>query len=175
MQPLAVADLAAEAIASFDAATLSRPTPIAVELEPDLTIVGDRATLVRAVGNLLINAWKYTGPDKRITLTARAVKRRVELKVADNGPGIDADERGVLFDGFTRGKAAAESRAPGVGLGLAIVHAIVRAHKGKVEVVSRPGEGATFRIVLRRPRPKVVPARAATAPPSISPSAPIRP
>jgi len=175
MQPLAVADLAAEAIASFDAATLSQPTPIAVELEPDLTVVGDRTTLVRAVVNLLVNAWKYTGPDKRITLTARAVKRRVEIKVADNGPGIDPEERGVLFDGFTRGKAAVESRAPGVGLGLAIVHAIVRAHKGKVDVVSRAGEGASFRIVLRRPLPKVVPARATTAPAPITPRAPSTP
>jgi two-component system, OmpR family, phosphate regulon sensor histidine kinase PhoR len=149
MQPLPVADLASEAIAAFDAATLSRPTPITVDLEPGVMVVGDRGTLTRAVVNLLINAWKYTGEDKRITLRARTVKRRVEILVEDNGIGVDPLERRELFDGFVRGKAAVERRAPGVGLGLAIVRAIVRAHRGTVDVAeSTPGKGSTFRIVL---------------------------
>jgi two-component system phosphate regulon sensor histidine kinase PhoR len=149
MKPLPVSDLAAEAIAAFEATTLTRPTPIALDLEPDLMIVGDRGTLTRAVLNLLVNAWKYTGDDKRITLRARTVKRRVEILVEDNGIGVDPAERRELFDGFVRGKAAVDRRAPGVGLGLAIVRAIVRAHRGTVDVAeSTPGKGSTFRIVL---------------------------
>jgi two-component system, OmpR family, phosphate regulon sensor histidine kinase PhoR len=158
MQPMAVAELASEALAAFDAATLSRPTPIALDLEPELMLVGDRVTLTRAVLNLLVNAWKYSGDDKRITLRARTMKRSIELSVEDNGIGIEPNERGELFEGFTRGRAAVDSRAPGVGLGLAIVRAIVRAHRGKVEIESTPGHGSTFRILLPRP------ARRATAP-----------
>lgn len=150
MQPLPVAELAAEAVAAFDAATLSRPTPITLDLEPGLMVVGDRDTLTRAVVNLLINAWKYTGDDKRITLRARSSKRRVEILVEDNGIGLEPNERRELFEGFTRGKAAIDRRAPGVGLGLAIVRAIVRAHRGTVDVAeSTPGKGSTFRITLR--------------------------
>ncbi|MBZ0231749.1 MAG: HAMP domain-containing histidine kinase [Deltaproteobacteria bacterium] len=150
MQPLPVSELAAEAIAAFDAATLSRPTPIALDLEPGLMVVGDRDTLTRAVVNLLVNSWKYTGDDKRITLRARTNKRRVEILVEDNGIGLEPNERRELFEGFTRGKAAIDRRAPGVGLGLAIVRAIVRAHRGTVDVAeSTPGKGSTFRITLR--------------------------
>jgi two-component system phosphate regulon sensor histidine kinase PhoR len=158
MQPLPVAELASEAVAAFDAATLSNPTPIALDLEPDLVLIGDRVTLTRAVVNLLINSWKYSGADKRITLRARSNKRAIEISVEDNGIGIEPHEREELFEGFTRGRAAIDSRAPGVGLGLALVRAVVRAHRGKIEVVSTPGHGATFRIILPRPP------RRATAP-----------
>jgi signal transduction histidine kinase len=158
MQPLSIADLAAEAVAAFDAATLQNPTRIALDLEPELTLIGDRVTLTRALVNLLVNAWKYSGDDKRITLRARSSKRGIEISVEDNGIGIEPAERPELFEGFTRGRAAIESRAPGVGLGLAIVRAVVRAHRGKVDVISEPGQGSIFRIVLPRP------SRRATAP-----------
>ncbi len=148
MQPMTVRELANEAIAAFDAATLSRPTPIELDLEPDLWLTGDRVTLTRALVNLLINAWKYSGDDKRITLRARATKRAIEISVEDNGIGIDPSERAELFEGFIRGRAARESQAPGVGLGLAIVRAVVRAHRGKVDIQSTPGHGSTFRILL---------------------------
>lgn len=158
MQPLPVTELAAEAVAAFDAASLSNPTKITLDLEPELTLIGDRVTLTRALVNLLVNAWKYSGDDKRITLRARSTKRAIELSVEDNGIGIEPAERPEMFEGFTRGRAAIESRAPGVGLGLAIVRAVVRAHRGKIEVISEPGQGSTFRIILPRP------SRRATAP-----------
>ncbi len=152
MLPLPMTDLAAESVAAFDAATLVRPTTIELDLEPGLILIGDRGTLTRAVLNLLVNAWKYSGDDKRITLRARTTKRRVEILVEDNGIGVDPAERGDLFEGFTRGRAAIDSRAPGVGLGLAIVRAIVRAHRGTVDLLdSAPGRGSTFRISLPRP------------------------
>jgi two-component system, OmpR family, phosphate regulon sensor histidine kinase PhoR len=147
-----MADVVREAVAAFDAATLGAPTPIAVELEPGHSIVGDRATLVRAVSNLLVNAWKYTGPEKQIRLQVRGVGRWVELAVSDNGFGIPRDERRDLFEEFIRGKEATRRGTPGVGLGLALVRAVVRAHKGNIEVTSREGAGSTFRLRLPRGR-----------------------
>ncbi len=140
MAAVPVTELVAEAIAAFDAVTATRPTPI----------------------TLLVNAWKYSGDDKQIQVVARGAGRKLELEVTDNGIGIDPAERTELFDGFVRGKAAVDHGAPGVGLGLAIVRAIVRAHKGKVEVMSEPGRGSTFRLVL--PRAVIAPATAPALP-----------
>lgn len=146
-----VASLVDEAIAAFDAASLSSPTEIEVTVEPGLAITGDRPTLVRAVTNLLTNAWKYTGEDKRISVDARADRRWVDLTVRDNGPGIERGEQREIFEQFSRGRAALQSGQPGVGLGLAFVRTIVQGHKGKIDFSSRPGETA-FRIRLPRRR-----------------------
>jgi two-component system phosphate regulon sensor histidine kinase PhoR len=148
---IAVADLVEEAVAAFDALTLTNPTKIAVSVEPGLTIIGDRDTLVRALVNLLTNAWKYTGTDKKIEIEAREAGRRIELIVRDNGIGIDREEKRTIFDQFSRGQRAMTSGAPGVGLGLAFVRAIVHGHRGKIDFSSRPG-GTTFRIRLKRRR-----------------------
>lgn len=147
-----VAELVAEAISAFDAATLARPTPIAIEVEPGLTMVGDRATLVRALVNLLVNAWKYSDDDKRIGVLARGFGHNIEISVRDNGIGIAPSEQRAIFDEFHRSPAAYDRGAPGVGLGLAFVRAIARAHRGKVLVESGPGGGARFTLRLKRAR-----------------------
>ncbi|MGE3545442.1 MAG: sensor histidine kinase [Kofleriaceae bacterium] len=134
-----VASIVDEAIAAFDAVTLSRPTPVARRNEPGLTVVGDQPTLVRALVNLLTNAWKYSADDKRIEIDARSSSRWIEIAVIDNGTGIPRAEQSAVFEQFNRGKAAMESGAPGFGLGLAFVRAIVRGHKGRLEVSSQPG------------------------------------
>ena len=147
-----VEDLVRDAVSAFDASTLSRPTALILNVAPGLALVGDRAMLARAVSNLLVNAWKYTGEDKRIELEIRAVGKWIDICVRDNGMGILKEERRELFMEFSRGQRAVDRGTPGVGLGLAVVRAITRAHKGKVEVVSQPGHGSTFRIRLPRGR-----------------------
>jgi two-component system, OmpR family, phosphate regulon sensor histidine kinase PhoR len=151
-QPVRLDDVVQDALAAFDAGTLSSRVPVEVALDPGLTVIGDRATLAQALVNLLNNAWKYTpADDKRIHLSARALGlRHIEIRVEDNGIGIPRDEQKLIFGKFERGKLAIEHRTSGVGLGLATVRAIVRAHKGRIEVRSRPGSGAEFRIRLRR-------------------------
>jgi two-component system phosphate regulon sensor histidine kinase PhoR len=144
-----VAELVDEAIAAFQASTLDKPTPIMKKLAPHLVLVGDRATLVRALLNLLVNAWKYTGDDKHITIEAQAIGRWVEIVVRDNGQGIEPNEQREIYDQFKRGRAAHETGAPGLGLGLAFVRTIVRGQKGKLSLDSKPGETA-FKIRLRR-------------------------
>jgi two-component system phosphate regulon sensor histidine kinase PhoR len=141
--------LVEDVIAAFDAQTLTTPTPIRRVIEPGLVVRGDRSTLVSALVNLLTNAWKYTGETKLITLEARTAGRWVELLVHDNGTGIDRDEQRAIFDQFKRGRAAHQGGQPGVGLGLSFVRAIVRGHRGKLDLNSKPGE-TTFRIRLKR-------------------------
>jgi two-component system phosphate regulon sensor histidine kinase PhoR len=148
-----------EAVLAFDASTLENPTPIAIDVERGLELVGDRPVLVRALLNLLINAWKYSGPEKKISVEARSFRRRIEIVVRDNGIGIARSEHSSIYEQFTRGRAAHSSGAPGVGLGLAFVRAIVRGHHGKLDFESQPGETA-FRIRLKRRR---LPAHARSA------------
>jgi len=149
-----IKELVEEAIAAFDAVTLENPTPIEIELEPGLAVIGDRSTLVRAILNLLTNAWKYTNKRKRIVIEGTLAGRWVELRVRDNGPGIDRDDQRAIYEQFKRGRAAHETGAPGVGLGLAFVRTIVRGQRGKLDFESRPGE-TTFRMRLRRVRDPV--------------------
>ncbi len=151
---LEMASVIDESIAVFDAVTLTRPTQISTSIEAGLYVVGDRATLVRALSNLLTNSWKYTGDDKNIHIAAYSAGRRIEITVTDNGVGIDRTEQGAIFEQFNRGRAATSSGIPGVGLGLAFVRAIVRGHKGKIDFVSRRGE-TTFRIRLKKRRKPV--------------------
>lgn len=141
-----------DALAAFDAATLPEQVAVETYVEPELAVLGDRAALAQALVNLLTNAWKYTpNDDKEIVLMVGTVDEKwVEIRVLDNGLGIPRAEQKQIFDKFERGKDAIDSRTRGVGLGLATVRAIVRAHKGRVEVRSQPGEGSAFRIVLRR-------------------------
>ena len=159
---LDLASVVDEAIAAFDAITLTRPTPITRQIDPGLLVVGDRPTLVGALVNLLTNAWKYTGDDKRIEITASENRRWIDITVRDNGVGIERFDQSRIFEQFQRGRAAEASGTIGLGLGLSFVMAIVRGHRGKLDFESKPGE-TTFRIRLRRPRARVTIARPASA------------
>jgi two-component system phosphate regulon sensor histidine kinase PhoR len=148
--PVDVRDIVDDALAAFDAVTLAAPARIACTLEPGLVVRGDRATLSRAVLNLLTNAWKYTTDEKRIAIEARPGRGRwIEITVRDNGLGVARAEQREIYEQFSRGRAAHDSGAPGFGLGLAFVRAIVRGHRGKLDLESKPGETA-FTIRLKR-------------------------
>jgi len=108
----------------------------------------DRDALSDAIVDLLQNAFKYTGPEKRITVLARAAGNAVEIVVQDNGPGIPGADQKRIFDKFYRGKDPLERTIEGSGLGLSMVKHVVEAHGGKVSVKSELGKGAAFTILL---------------------------
>lgn len=153
MRPLDLRDVGEAALKAFDAATVHAPVQVEVSLPDELRTVGDRETLSLAVSNLLQNAYKYApAENRRIRLFGGSDERAVWIGVADNGPGIPREEQRVIFDEFERGQEAIDGRQSGSGLGLAIVRAVVKAHKGTVELDSRPGQGASFRLRLDRAR-----------------------
>lgn len=96
--------------------------------------------------NLLSNAHKYGSGIRRITLSLFDEGPDVVLSVADNGRGFPPGRIPELFKPFRRLDDHGETQ--GTGLGLAIVHTLVRAQRGRIEVDSTPGQGATFRLVF---------------------------
>lgn len=106
----------------------------------------DKALLYRAVRNLLQNALNFTPPGGSVVLDAKKDGGFVAVSVSDSGPGIPEGEQGRIFDKYYQSGKAAGIR--GTGLGLAIVKAVAEAHGGRVEVVSKPGTGSTFRLIL---------------------------
>ncbi len=99
--------------------------------------------------NLLVNACQAIevmppGQPGSIDVTVRREGEEIRIEVADNGCGIAPEDRPRLFDPFFTTKPVGE----GTGLGLWITHAIVSAHGGRIEVDSRPGAGACFRVYL---------------------------
>lgn len=126
-----------------------------VDLPADLPLLEfDSVLMERVLCNLLENAAKYTPTGSRIEIAARSEGNRATITVADNGPGLPSGREERLFEKFTRGQD--ESPVAGVGLGLAIVRAIVEAHKGTVRAENRPEGGARFIITLPAGEPPVV-------------------
>jgi signal transduction histidine kinase/HAMP domain-containing protein len=120
---------------------------LAVEAPDDLPPVAvDAERLGHALANLLDNALAHTQRGGRITLGAARSGGAVVLSVADTGSGIPPEHLPHLFQRFYR--VPGPSQEAGTGLGLAIVREIVTAHGGSITCESRPGEGATFRIML---------------------------
>lgn len=112
------------------------------------TILGDADALVTALLNLLDNAWKYSGDQKRIALLTEARGGRVCFSVEDNGIGISRDESRHIFRRFYQADQRLSRTAGGCGLGLSIVHSIVEAHRGSVSVASEVGQGSTFTMEI---------------------------
>jgi len=107
---------------------------------------GDPGRLGQAVDNLISNACKFTPRGGRVEVGVEQAGECAVLSVTDTGPGIPHGEQDQVFERFTRASSAGV--VPGVGLGLTIVKAIVEAHRGWVELKSKPGAGTTIKLVL---------------------------
>jgi len=115
----------------------------------EVNVLADATRLQQVLWNLLSNAVKFTPSGGRISVRARQVADRVEIAVTDTGIGIDAAFLPHAFDRFRQADSATTRRYGGLGLGLAIVHDLVRLHGGEVAVESPGvGQGSTFSVTL---------------------------
>lgn len=109
-------------------------------------IVGDQDALATVLGNLLENAFKYGGRDRRIELHGTAGVGGLEFEVQDFGKGISKRDQKRVFRKFFQVDHNASGQTGSVGLGLSIVEFIVSKHSGHIELDSEIGKGSTFRV-----------------------------
>jgi two-component system sensor histidine kinase KdpD len=122
-------------------------------------VYGDASLITQVFTNLLDNIVKYTPPGTHIQIAAAVEESgpwgtagsRVRVTVDDDGPGLPAGDPARLFEKFQRGTG--EGTIVGVGLGLAIGRAIIRAHGGEIEAHARPGGGARIELTLPTAEP----------------------
>lgn len=115
--------------------------------EPDVAEF-DVRYVERALANLVDNALRHAPDGGRVEITTRTVPGGAQVRVADDGPGIDPADLPHVFDRFYRGETSRNRTTGGGGLGLAIVKSIAQAHGGSVEVSSVAGRGSTFTLTL---------------------------
>lgn len=145
----AVEPIVDAALHAFEPQRIVNGAHVTREVAPGLpAVVADPQALSEAILNLLNNAHKYTGEEKRIALTATREGPTILIRVSDNGPGIAPREQKRIFEKFYRARDPLQRSIEGTGLGLAMVKHIVLAHGGKVTVQSDIGQGAVFTIAL---------------------------
>ena len=116
----------------------------------DANVLADATRLQQVLWNLLSNAVKFTPAGGRISIQSGKHGDRVVLRVSDTGIGIEPSFLPHVFDRFRQADSGRTRNYGGLGLGLAIVHDLVRLHGGEVDVTSRgTGQGATFTVMLR--------------------------
>ncbi len=134
--------------ATFDKAKLA----LTIDVPGEAIIVrGDRARICQIIGNLVDNAAKFTDEGRHVSVSLKADEGRglAELQVADEGIGIDKAAFSRLFQPFSQGDPNLTRTNGGLGLGLALVKALVEMHQGTVEAYSDgPGKGARFTVRL---------------------------
>ena len=113
-----------------------------------ITIVGSDILIYRLVYNLVENAIKYNHPGGQVTVSASRKEKHVCLSVADTGNGIPEELRERVFEPFFRVDKSRSRALGGVGLGLALVHEIVRVHDGSITVRSNPSGGTVFEVMF---------------------------
>lgn len=111
-------------------------------------LCADEGKIRQVIINLLSNAVKYSPDGGRIEVAVRDRGEEVLLSVKDNGIGISEKDKPLIFERFYRTDKSRNRKTGGVGIGLTIVSAIVKAHGGKIEVESSEGQGSTFTVTL---------------------------
>ena len=155
LEPTSLRDLISDTLASFRPEAERRGVQLVGEVSGEVDpVLMDLPRMGRVLQNLVSNALRYTPAGGMIFLRAKPQGEAVRVEVLDTGPGILPEDLPRVFERSFRGdgprtRAEAEG-ASGAGLGLAIAQGLIEAHGGKIEVESRPGEGARFYFTLRR-------------------------
>jgi CheY-like chemotaxis protein/two-component sensor histidine kinase len=151
-ESLEVAMIVSRAVETVQPMLARQRHELLIDVAPEpLFIEGDLTRLTQIVGNILSNSIKYTDAGGRIELIARAEGGRVEIRVRDNGIGIEPAALPAVFDLFTQASRLPERTQAGLGIGLALVKRLVELHGGEVEARSEGlGRGSEFIVHLPR-------------------------
>jgi signal transduction histidine kinase len=147
LEAVSLSALVREVVDVYSHVADDRGLTVVTRVPEHLWLTVDRARIRQVLGNLLDNGLKYTPRGGWVAIEAFRESPTIVVVVRDNGVGIPAQDLQKIWDRLYRGDQSRSQR--GLGLGLSLVKAFVRAHGGDVEVQSRPGEGSTFRLLFR--------------------------
>lgn len=151
-EPVRLAQVVARAVDLYKDVADAKGVTLAFSPQPltlrpsEIIVSGDRTRLEQVVANLIDNAVKYTPPGGRVDVEVGRDDGNAVLRIRDTGVGIPAGELPRIWERLFRGDKSRAER--GLGLGLSLVRAVVKAHGGTVEVESEPGRGSVFEIRL---------------------------
>jgi signal transduction histidine kinase len=148
VEPVDLVGLAKEVADGYADLAEERRVKLRTELQPQVSVRGDRAQLGLLLSNLLDNALRHTPAKGTVCVRLDGAESRAVLQVADTGEGIPAGELPRIFERFYRVDKARARQTGGTGLGLAIVRHVAEAHGGTVRVTSELGQGSTFTVAL---------------------------
>ncbi len=148
-----VGELVQETLLTLEHLFKEKKVALSAEIAVGLPVVqADRDRLTQVLVNLLSNAVKFVpGGEGRVQVSVRVDGPALRVAVADNGPGLTAEESSVIFEKFRQGGNTMTDKPQGTGLGLPISRQIVEYFGGKLWVESAPGAGATFIFTLPLP------------------------
>lgn len=149
MESASISDVLARAVQTFSKRAEEKGMLLVLDCPDVIRATVNASLLEQAVGNLLDNAIKYSPGETRITVLATREQDQVEIRVSDEGTGIEKKHLERIFERFYRVDQARSRAMGGTGLGLAIVKHVALAHHGTISVDSVPGQGSTF--ILRIP------------------------
>ena len=149
IQDVDLRDVLRTVVESMIPVAAARDIHLDVSPVPAAWVHGDPRRLEQVFLNLLGNAVKFTQAGGRVALSVVGDDERVEVRVSDNGLGIDPAFLPHVFEAFRQAQDGSERRYGGVGLGLSIAKELVEAHQGRIEAESEGvGRGATFTVTL---------------------------
>ncbi len=149
LQPFDLHALSEEAVRRHEQIAKGRDQELVLEAcAGDLKVLGDREALTQIIDNLIDNALKYTPDGGRVTVRVKRDGSQASLEVEDTGVGIPEEDQARIFERFYRVDKARSREVGGTGLGLSIVKHLVQTLHGRIELVSEPGVGSTFRVHL---------------------------
>lgn len=148
LEPVDMARVVLAACELFMPIAEDKPIALSCNAGENQVISGDVRLIQRMTANLLDNALKYTKPQGKVDISVYNDKEYIYLSVKDTGIGISPENTQRIFDRFFR---CDQSRSfGGTGLGLSLSKAIAKAHKGKINVQSKLGQGSTFVVSIPR-------------------------
>ncbi len=146
-ETIMVAALVEEVLADLEPLAMEKNIKLIGKCK-DITMVGSDILIYRLVYNLVENAIKYNHSDGQVIVTAERKEQHVYLSVEDTGNGIPKELKERVFEPFFRVDKSRSRELGGVGLGLALVHEIVRTHDGSITVRDNPSGGTIFEVVF---------------------------
>ena len=146
-QPLDLAQIAAQRLEGQSDFFRNKRIVLERSLDP-APILGDERRVGQIIDNLLSNALRYTDAGGCVVLDVHRSGNEAVLEVTDTGIGIPSQDLPYVFERFWRGERSRARKTGGAGIGLAIVRELVKAHDGRIDVESKPGDGTRFRVSL---------------------------